>query len=58
MLFLVNVQILTIKKYFPKTTVLTASQAADGGKHCYIENSISTRSTIMVSLKLRLRHVF
>ena len=48
-------------QHFPRKTVLTASQAADGGRHRYIENSISTRCTkkvfMVVSLKLRLRHV-
>ena len=69
---MVHVQILTNKadiltthlflQHFPRKTVLTASQAADGGRHRYIENSISTISTkkgfMIVSLKLRVGHIF
>ena len=46
---MVHVQILTNKadiltthlflQYFPRKTVLTASQAADGGRRRYIENT-------------------
>ena len=68
---MIHEQILTMKVdnryidqhiYFIKIFYENGEQAANNGRHCYIEKCISTRSTkkvfIVISLKLGLRHHF